>query len=84
MTALLSVLLAALALVPDTPSGSQGDSHAVALAARWRDHVLPTPDETGWERIPWIPSFAGGVLAAQEAQKPLLLWVMNGHPLGCT
>ena len=25
-----------------------------------------------------------GIVAADVAGKPLLLWTMNGHPLGCT
>ncbi len=50
----------------------------------WRDHLLPRPAELRWESIPWRPTFAGGVLAANEAKKPLLFWAMNGHPLGCT
>jgi hypothetical protein len=34
--------------------------------------------------VPWLASFAEGVRAADAARKPLLLWIMNGHPLGCT
>ena len=75
-----SAVVAIAALFPSGALSDPGDS----LAARWRDHVMPTAEETAWEAVPWIPSLAGGVLAAQEAHKPLLLWVMNGHPLGCT
>jgi hypothetical protein len=50
----------------------------------WRDHILPDPSELGWEQIPWLTTFKDGILAAQAARKPLLLWTMNGHPLGCT
>jgi hypothetical protein len=50
----------------------------------WRDHILPNPSEMAWEKIPWLTTFKDGILAADAAQKPLLLWTMNGHPLGCT
>ena len=50
----------------------------------WRDHILPDMSEMAWDQIPWLPTFKDGVLAANAAAKPLLLWTMNGHPLGCT
>jgi hypothetical protein len=50
----------------------------------WRDHILPDPGELAWEQIPWLATFKDGILAAQAEKKPLLLWTMNGHPLGCT
>lgn len=50
----------------------------------WRDHIMPQQSELNWQKIPWLTTFKDGVLAADVAQKPLLLWTMNGHPLGCT
>ena len=50
----------------------------------WRDHILPTQAERAWESIGWLASFSDGLRAADRNQRPLLLWVMNGHPLGCT
>jgi hypothetical protein len=50
----------------------------------WRDHILPDADEMAWEQIPWLTTFKDGILASDQAGKPLLLWTMNGHPLGCT
>ena len=52
--------------------------------AAWRDHILPTREELRWETLPWKQSFGEGLRAASEQAKPLLLYVMNGHPLGCT
>lgn len=40
--------------------------------------------ESAWLQIDWQPSYAVGLRVASEQQKPILLWVMNGHPLGCT
>jgi hypothetical protein len=50
----------------------------------FRDLVLPTAEERAWEQIDWLPSFGQGVAAAAAGGRPLLVWVMNGHPLGCT
>ena len=52
--------------------------------AAWRTHIEPGADELVWEQIPWHSTFADGLAAASEQQKPLLFWAMNGHPLGCT
>jgi len=45
--------------------------------------ILPEPAELEWEAIGWQPSLAAAIVAAREAEKPILLWAMNGHPLGC-
>lgn len=53
--------------------------------ATWREWLRPKTQETAWSTtIPWLPSFAEGIHRADEQARPLLLWVMNGHPLGCT
>lgn len=46
--------------------------------------VLPTEKECGWKQIPWRETYWSAVHEAQRAEKPILLWAMNGHPLGCT
>jgi hypothetical protein len=50
----------------------------------WRDFIRPTPEETRWQSIPWKTKFWDGVTLAQKDDKPILAWVMNGHPLACT
>jgi hypothetical protein len=52
--------------------------------ADWRKHILPDTGELAWQQIPWATTFKEGIVAADAAGKPLLLWTMNGHPLGCT
>jgi hypothetical protein len=52
--------------------------------AEWKAYLLPKPDELAWEEIPWRPSFWAAVEEALRTEKPLLLWMMNGHPLACT
>ena len=42
------------------------------------------PVKTYWKEIPWRPSFGEAIKDARKADKPILLWVMNGHPCGMT
>lgn len=45
--------------------------------------VRPAPGEDPFVEIPWQTSlWDARVLAAREG-KPILLWEMDGHPLGC-
>lgn len=50
----------------------------------WKNHIMPTEAEQAWTKIPWLPDLQSGIEAAEAAGKPILLWTMNGHPLGCT
>ena len=50
----------------------------------WRDFIQPTKQELAWSSIPWKSSFQEGLIEADTQKKPMLLWAMNGHPLGCT
>jgi hypothetical protein len=52
--------------------------------ADWCKHILPDTGQLAWQQIPWATTFKDGIVAADVAGKPLLLWTMNGHPLGCT
>ncbi|MFT5289314.1 MAG: hypothetical protein ACI8QS_001087 [Planctomycetota bacterium] len=47
------------------------------------EQILPPSEELAWERIEWRTSLGAGIVDARAADKPVLLWVMNGHPLGC-
>lgn len=57
--------------------------HERALA-EWRAAIAPSDAEREWTTIGWRPSFWQAVLEANRTDKPVLLWAMNGHPLGCT
>jgi len=51
---------------------------------RWRAFIHPKPDELSFERIDWHNSVWSGLAKAQREGKPLLIWIMNGHPCGLT
>ena len=45
--------------------------------------IKPRAVEEKWSQIPWLASlWEARQLAAREG-KPILLWEMDGHPLGC-
>ncbi len=50
----------------------------------WCSILEPTPADSAWRAIPWHATLHSGIAAASAEGKPLLLWLMNGHPLGCT
>jgi hypothetical protein len=51
---------------------------------RWRDYIRPQVKDEAYLDIPWRESFYIAINEARETDRPILLWAMNGHPLGCT
>lgn len=51
-----------------------------------RLHALakPTEAESRWLEIPWGTDLWEARRKAAAEGKPILLWEMDGHPLGCT
>ena len=37
-----------------------------------------------WRTIPWKTSVLDAQAAATREGKPIFIWAMDGHPLGCT
>ena len=50
---------------------------------RLRDLIKPQPDEDRWAKIAWRTDLWAARREAAEKGKPILLWEMDGHPLGC-
>jgi hypothetical protein len=46
--------------------------------------VKPAADEDKWAQVPWLSSLWQARQRAAALGKPILLWEMDGHPLGCT
>lgn len=59
-------------------------SPSESVYEKWRDYLAPRAEETKFEAIGWRGTFWSAVIEAQQKQKPILLWAMNGHPLACT
>lgn len=83
----LLVFFIAVVLSSAGPVGAEeGDFQLTSdnLAA-WQTHIRATADELApLEGLDWQPTFADGLQTAAAQGKPVLLWTMNGHPLGCT
>jgi hypothetical protein len=66
-------------------------SNCLAEDSDWKDakfqelhqSLQPRPDEL-WRTIPWKTSVLDAQQAAVKENKPIFIWAMDGHPLGCT
>lgn len=45
--------------------------------------IKPAPDEDRWAKIAWRTDLWEARKEAAAKGKPILLWEMDGHPLGC-
>ncbi|MBI5431250.1 MAG: hypothetical protein HZA52_00280 [Planctomycetes bacterium] len=75
---MLSLLVAVVLTFSDAPSVDDKP------LAEWRARIAPAESERAWSSIGWRANFWAAVEEANAAEKPILLWAMNGHPLGCT
>ena len=63
-------------------------SFAEEVLTEQRFHQLhkqlqPAADEL-WRTIPWRTSLLDAQRRAIAEKKPIFIWAMDGHPLGCT
>ena len=47
-------------------------------------HAELQPADEPWRTIPWKIDLLDAQRAAAQQQKPIFIWAMDGHPLGCT
>ena len=80
----LLVLGLGLAAAPAAAQDLTAQDLTAEACAQVRETVLPSETEEQWRAIPWRDTLGGAVLEADEQERPVLLWAMNGHPLGCT
>ncbi len=50
---------------------------------RLHAELQPAPDEP-WRTIPWKIALLDAQRTAAKEKKPIFIWAMDGHPLGCT
>jgi hypothetical protein len=60
-----------------------GPSLTEAEFATLMKTVPPVPGEDPFATIPWQTSLWAARMKAAKEGKPILLWEMDGHPLGC-
>jgi hypothetical protein len=76
--AVLATAAAAVALGADRPAAMPDAEYAALLKA-----VRPAEGEDAYAQIPWLTSLWEARTKAAKEGKPILLWEMDGHPLGC-
>ena len=83
-----STMLIYFILLPCLSLNAQENARTMELNeatySRIREAILLKPSEAEWEQIPWQPDLGQAILEARKQDKPILLWMMNGHPCGMT
>jgi hypothetical protein len=77
--AVLGASLASVAYASGSAKPIQPEQLGKLLAV-----IKPGPEEDKWAAIPWQTDLWRARQLAAEQGKPILLWEMDGHPLGCT
>lgn len=64
--------------------GGPASAEALTDARAGELHELLTPDaDAAWRTIPWMTSVLEAQREAVEKGRPIFIWAMDGHPLGC-
>ena len=74
---MIDALLATLLLA------AGGDEIKVEALDGLRSLIKPRPEETRWEEIPWEVDLWDARRKAAREGKPIMLWEMDGNPMGC-
>jgi hypothetical protein len=72
-----------LTLLPFTCPGT-ASSAELSDAEFKRLHAELQPNNSPWLTIPWKISVLNAQQSAAKEDKPIFIWAMDGHPLGCT
>lgn len=65
-----------------TTAVASGQEFAVDLQQKC-EQVCQRTDQP-WRKIPWQVDLLEAQRMAVEQSKPIFIWAMDGHPLGCT
>jgi hypothetical protein len=76
--ALLAAAVATAAARADAPPALTDAQYDAVLTT-----VRPAEGEDAYATIPWLTSLWEARKKAAAEGKPILLWEMDGHPLGC-
>lgn len=78
-------LLLLFGLLPGAYAMSNVEGLRLSTAEFERLHAEIVPDESqeAWTQIPWSTNLWATRQRAVAEGKPIFMWAMNGHPLGC-
>ena len=77
-----AVFCATLTLCSLSPAGRAAELTESEFRRLHRE-LKPAADEA-WRTIPWKITVLDAQQAAARDNKPIFIWAMDGHPLGCT
>lgn len=77
---LFSLLLTGIHSLTDAAPAPAAPQKTVELL----EVIAPAKGEQAWLQIPWETDLAAARRKAVAENKPVFLWEMDGHPLGCT
>ena len=78
------LLLCGLAWVAVGPTAPAAEPIRPDQFAKFQVLIQPDRGEDAWAKVPWMTDLWQARQAAARSGKPILLWEMDGHPLGCT
>jgi hypothetical protein len=74
-----------VAAIPTLVEAGSADKLAETNVAALHELMQPKKEELIWkDSIPWRTDLWEARREAAAAGKPIYLWEMDGHPLGCT
>lgn len=76
-------LLCGAVITGISPVAARGGELTEAQFRRLHEELQPASDEP-WRTIPWKIALLDAQRAAAQEKKPIFIWAMDGHPLGCT
>lgn len=75
--------IAASLMLVSAVAAQQPARQAISSLEKRVQEILPTAEEERWLQIGWRTNLSEARRDAAKEGKPILLWVMNGNPLGC-
>lgn len=80
----MRALIGCLLLVVLQPCAGTGSTEITEAEFRRLHAQIRPPKGALWRSVPWKLSLIDAQQIAAAKQKPLFIWAMDGHPLGCT
>jgi hypothetical protein len=77
------MLAVLVALTSSIARSAEGPDLTPDQFDKLRALIKPKAGEDKWAEIPWTPSLWEARQRAAHLGKPILLWEMDGNPLGC-
>lgn len=82
-TSLVTVLSLIVSLAVASPRLSSAEPLGESVFRKLLDELRPD-DSQPWRTIPWKIALLDAQRTAVAGNRPIFIWAMDGHPLGCT